>query len=317
MLKCVLKTLGLLFLVPVAAFSQQNPQYSQYNVNPFLLNPAIAGSTTFLEMRTGYRSQWGNFPDAPKTFFLTGHAPLGKVDPTYIKYVPNHHGVGGQIISDVTGPLSQTGVLANYSYHQVIKKGLYLSLGMGLGFKQYGIDRDKLNPGEEGDVVIAAAKNSFKPDINVGAYLYSNRFFAGASVHQMAGGNAVIRSGEVLRLDQLYMHFFAMAGYRWKLDRDWNLLGTVVLKHMRPAGLHVDVNVKWEYKDLLMMGVGYRHGDAISGLIGLQLPNSLFVSYTYDYILSEITAFTHGSHEVMIGMDIQVMKDVLCPKRFW
>src|SRR5205809_8132935 len=61
--------------------AQQYPVFSQYYFNELVINPAFAGSHVQLSMNATYRSQWVNFPGAPKTFSFSGHSSLfnGKI----------------------------------------------------------------------------------------------------------------------------------------------------------------------------------------------------------------------------------------------
>ena len=43
--------------VAAGASAQQRAQYSQYMLNPFVLNPAVAGLEDFIDVRMGYRAQ--------------------------------------------------------------------------------------------------------------------------------------------------------------------------------------------------------------------------------------------------------------------
>ena len=50
--------LALLISIPSLAIAQQSPLYSQYMLNDFVINPAIAGSKPFYPLRVNAREQW-------------------------------------------------------------------------------------------------------------------------------------------------------------------------------------------------------------------------------------------------------------------
>ena len=64
----------LVFLITVlltsVAYAQQVPQYSQYNRNQYMVNPAAAGVYDFVDITIGGRMQWLGFENAPKTSYL-------------------------------------------------------------------------------------------------------------------------------------------------------------------------------------------------------------------------------------------------------
>ena len=56
--------------------AQQIPQYSQWFLHQFAINPAHAGIKSCVDIHTLYRSQWYDFQGAPNTGFLTFGVPL-------------------------------------------------------------------------------------------------------------------------------------------------------------------------------------------------------------------------------------------------
>ena len=120
-----------LFVVFAAGISlasaQQKPQYTQYVFNNLLLNPAVTGIENYTDVKAGYRSQWTGLQGAPITSYLTIDAPLGDnflqgdatafpaeggINPSSRLYTQNymaaepHHGIGFEIVSDQTGPIT-------------------------------------------------------------------------------------------------------------------------------------------------------------------------------------------------------------------
>ena len=62
------------------ADAQQQPQYTQYLINNYILNPALTGIENYTDVKISHRHQWIGLQDAPVTTYLTLHAPLGKKD---------------------------------------------------------------------------------------------------------------------------------------------------------------------------------------------------------------------------------------------
>jgi type IX secretion system PorP/SprF family membrane protein len=116
--------------------AQQRPHYTQYVINPFIINPAIAGIDNYGDLKVSARDQWVGLKGAPRTTYLTLHAPLGKNDyrlsstsfavpgnnPRGKAYWENytaaepHHGVGLSVINDRTGSFNFLSASASYAY---------------------------------------------------------------------------------------------------------------------------------------------------------------------------------------------------------
>src|SRR5574343_1772642 len=123
MKKNLIILLGLFILTSVRVVAQQDPMFSQYLFNILSINPAYAGSADRLSAVAIHRSQWVGFEGAPITQTITAHAPL--------RY--EALSVGGTIINDKNGPVSQTAVFADISYRlHFAKSKLAFGLKTGL-----------------------------------------------------------------------------------------------------------------------------------------------------------------------------------------
>src|SRR5882757_11446796 len=60
--------------------AQQQPHYTQYVLNQYILNPALTGIENYTDIKLSHRHQWVGLDGAPVTTYLTVHTPLGKKD---------------------------------------------------------------------------------------------------------------------------------------------------------------------------------------------------------------------------------------------
>eukprot|EP01035_Chromulina_nebulosa_P056849 gene56849-77913_t len=132
-----------------AATAQQRPHYTQYILNNYIINPAVAGIENYTDIKASHRHQWVGIQDAPVTTYLTIHGSIGKEDDrtTTSSYEPNgdnprghaywqdyqsakpHHGWGVQVINDRTGPLNRFSAYGTYAYHLGISAKTSLAAG--------------------------------------------------------------------------------------------------------------------------------------------------------------------------------------------
>src|SRR5947208_12010029 len=68
----------LLFLNVCSVFAQQRPYYTQYILNNYIINPAIAGIENYWDVKVSHRHQWVGLEGAPVTTYLTIQGPLSK-----------------------------------------------------------------------------------------------------------------------------------------------------------------------------------------------------------------------------------------------
>ena len=73
---------GVLIIFLILAWFNSTAQQLQlstnYILNNYAYNPAIAGSKSHSVVNLNYRNQWVGFQDAPKTYLLSVHNSIGK-----------------------------------------------------------------------------------------------------------------------------------------------------------------------------------------------------------------------------------------------
>jgi len=301
-------------------FGQQRPQYTQYMINPFLVNPAVSGSEDYVDLKAGYRNQWVNMDGAPTTVFLSGHAPIGKNRAMHSNRSKNKkngwHGVGGIITNDVIGPSNNTTFSAGYSYHLKLSQGVVASLGLLGGLQSYRIDANKLTTVTGGDAAVTGVSGTSLADLNTGAWIYSKSFYAGASVVQVFPQKIFNKSANNGRLAQ---HMFFMGGVRipFGYDNEFVLIPSAVVKVVYPAPITFDINTKLKYRETVWAGVSYRRTDAVALLVGGTIAKRIDLSYSYDINTSSLRRYNGGTHEIVIGYRIPLPSDIICPSNFW
>lgn len=288
----------LLFIAVLSGKSQQLPLYSQYMMNGFLLNPAMAGSKDFIPIALTVRQQWVGLKGAPQTYALSGHAA---------PFLNKAMGVGGYIYNDNFGPISRTGLLASYAYHLKLGSKNKLAFGMSLSAFQYKIDESQLTLTNPNDAAINYnVDKKIVPDANFGAYFYSQKYWAGIAVAQLLQWKIDVGQADVQ--NKMVRHYFVNAGYKFDLNKyvkNFELEPSILVKatEMR-SPLQLDINLKGYYKKNYWLGVSYRTSDAMIVLLGVKY-NKYYFGYAFDYTLSNISNYVKGgSHEIMVGINI-------------
>jgi type IX secretion system PorP/SprF family membrane protein len=328
-------------------FAQSKPQYSQYMMNSYLINPAISGIEDYIDIKTGYRNQWTDFPGAPVTYYVSANMPIGKPDRTSTGATPNisktirrplslstefrgaprvpgHHGVGIAFVSDHIGANVQNSLTASYAYHIPVSGTMKVSLGASGGVTQYSLDFSKIQVKDNPDQAILGGGqlNAIQPYLNVGAWLYSRHFFLGVSANQLIFDNFNYASKDVAAgtyswLGTTYPHYFLTAGYRYDVNEEWAIIPSTMIKRVSQAPISYDINLKAIHKDRFWFGGSYRHKDAVVGLLGVNISSFINLGYSYDFTLSDINERSKGSHEVVVGIMLNNRHRIVCPQNLW
>ncbi|MBI4645390.1 MAG: type IX secretion system membrane protein PorP/SprF [Bacteroidia bacterium] len=272
------------------AKSQQLPIYSQYMWNSFLLNPATAGSVSYIPIQLTVRQQWVGLKNSPKTYALSAHTLLDN----------NTMGVGGYIFNDKYGPISRTGMLAAYAYHlNLTKFDSKLSLGLSLSGFQFKFDeRDLIITDRDDPLLSNNVETKFMPDASFGSYFYNERFYIGLSAAQLL--QLKVNLGENTKQNKLVRHYYLLGGYYFKLSNDFDIEPSVLFKATKAVPVQLDINAKVTYKKNYWIGLSYRTSDALIVFLGAKF-EGFFFGYAFDYPLSHINNHCAGSHEFMLG----------------
>ena len=67
-----------------------------------------------------------------------------------------------------------------------------------------------------------------------------------------------------------------------------------------PNFLTDGLSLNFLLNDSFTLGAAYRFDNAISGLAGFQVNNSIYIGYSYDYNTNGLGGFNSGSHEAIV-----------------
>lgn len=279
--------------------AQQQSIYTNINLNPYLYNPAYAGSIQGLQFNAGYRNQWTGFEGAPQTIVASGYGTFKK---------RTNMAAGGMIISDKAGLLNRTSFYGSYSYHVKLGKNAHLGFGLAVGGVQYNVKIYNAKPYDKDDEFLKnniLNANAF--DANSGIHLYGKKFFFGLSSMQMINGKIYWNNTQ----GKLTPHFYAYTGYNFILDKkkkEWSLQPTLLVRFNNPAPYQIEGNLRLIYKDMVWIGASYRHKASASAMIGATISKQFTFGYSYDYATTALQQYSTGSHEIVLGYTILARK---------
>jgi type IX secretion system PorP/SprF family membrane protein len=305
--------------------AQQLPVYSQYMMNAFLLNPAVAGHEGYTAINVTAREQWLGLKDAPSTYavsaqtrllrnsFISRSSSIRKRKRVMTR--SGRVGYGLYAYTDMAGAFNRTGFQGTYSFH-IPMKSSQLSFGVSLTGFQFRIDENKMKLLDADDqLLLDTKKSAMIPDANFGAYYSNAHLYAGISAMQLfqsplrLGGD---KNGPGFRM---LRHYFVTTGYRFEISKDLLVEPSFLFKTTEQFIAQMDINVKVYFQENYWAGISYRTGGSYSiveetmngkgsALIlmgGLRVDRYYF-GYAFDYNFNAIGARTLGSHEIMAAV---------------
>jgi type IX secretion system PorP/SprF family membrane protein len=289
--------IAFLFLVLVLqpVLSQQDPLSSQYMFNTLTFNPGVAGTSGMICATALNRQQWVGFKGAPATTLFNISAPLSLFG---IK-----SGVGLLVESDNIGFDKDINLSASYSYLMDLGMGK-LGIGLSLGMLNTTLDPTWVIPSGDaftpasGDPLIPENKQSYVAfDAGLGLYYKADKYYAALSATHINQPQIKYSKGTPYIPRQYYM----TGGYTFQLPNPSLELLPSLFAYSDGKVVQFTVTSLVRYNKKVWGGVSYRAGDALIGIIGLELFNGIRLGYSYDFTISDIGKASGGSHEFMIN----------------
>lgn len=299
-------------IIAIALFSctvgiaQQLPQFTQYMYNTISINPAYAGSREALSIVGLHRSQWVGFKGGPITQTLSIHTPLRN----------DRVGVGLSFIEDDLGPENFTYLYGDFSY--AIPTGVDGKLAFGIkgGFTQYSLDPD-FRQAESFDPSIYGIEDRWTPNIGLGVYWSTNRFYAGLSTPRVLNTDKNKDEG-FEALDRLSYYF--TAGGVIDLSKTIKFKPAALIKATNGAPVSYDLTANFLFNEKFWLGGSYRINEqtaAIGGLADFQISRQLRIGYAYEKPISDIASYTTGSHEILLIYEFKFLSSKLKSPRYF
>ncbi|MBU3822999.1 type IX secretion system membrane protein PorP/SprF [Flavobacteriaceae bacterium XHP0103] len=286
--------------------AQQLPQFTQYMYNTISINPAYAGSRDALSIIGLHRSQWVGFDGGPITQTLSIHTPLRN----------DRIGLGLTFIEDDLGPENYSYLYGDFSYAIPVGVEGRLAFGIKGGFTQYSLDADFRNY-ENFDPLIRGIENRWTPNIGLGVYYSTNKYYIGISAPRVLNSDRNKEQGfEALER----VSYYATAGYVFDLASKLKFKPAVMVKATNGAPMSYDFTGNFLFNEKLWLGASYRmnkNTGAIGGLMDFQISRQLRLGYSYEKPISDIARYTSGTHEVLLIYEFKFLSSKLKSPRYF
>lgn len=299
------------FMLAVNGFAQQDPQYSQYMFNGLVLNPAYAGTRGHFSAVAIAREQWVNLDGAPSTqsFSFNGTSRNRK------------HGFGFSLQNDKIGVTSNTGVSAVYAFRIPVAEESFLSFGLQGSLDNYRANFNDVRLDFAGDPQVndpaftGNQVNLLLPNAGAGVFFHTRKFYLGASTPKLIRQNLYDANtgSQAVQVG----HYFFTGGLVFNLSDFVKFKPSFLAKYQSVSGAQFDVNAQFLLADRLWLGASYRTEDAMVFMAEFQITQVFRLGYAYDMTTSSLRSYQGGSHEFMLGLDLDVKRSKMISPRYF
>ena len=291
-MKNYLTILIILFLLSFSFQSkaQELTNYSLYQQNNYLFNPAITGNDGCINAFVNTRFQWVGINGAPAIYTFGMHGFLTK-----------SMGLGIFIANDKHSNFNNLNAKLSYSYRVIFEKDHFLSFGAGLGIFNNSVVFD--------DVI------NYDPNDPLMSMDYYNKTLFSANA-------GIFYSFKKLELQFALPHlfhqnkanFFSLASIAYDVlsdNKEWDLKPMVMVQKPMVSSLQAEINLMGMWKETVWTSLAYRTDKTLIAGIGLNYKN-IGIGYATQFGFSPYNNFSNGTHEIQLSVKFG---DKICRNR--
>lgn len=284
-------------LSAIAAFSQEQAIYSQYQVFPVLINPGYTGFENTHQLIANARSTWTGFPGKPTNYTVMYNGP-----------VTDRLGLGAGVFSEKIGDLT-TLKMTNYSFRFKIQKA-QIGSGLSTEFLRRQASADSLDllvdrNDSALESLVDGQQNLMLLSMHI---LYDERFFVGLTLP-----NTIRTRLDEVPVDEqptggnLFQHYVFQLGYILDApSQNFKIVPSLTMRQFREyAGpdryecsgpfpgrqTHCWADLSPEQQGLAVFLIGSKF-------------KQFQLFYSYDVSFSNFQQYNGGSHEISVACSL-------------
>lgn len=255
-----------------------------------IVNPAFSGTSQQTEINLGFRTQWTGIEGSPQTQSFNFSKPLGE-----------RIGIGLSIVNDKVFVLKETDIYADFSYKLTLGEELNLFLGLKAGGSMINIDLISL---AINDPLFTEDVSKFNPNIGMGGYLKSKKFFLNFSAPTLLNSKRYEKKGILVTKATDKIHFYMGGGYIFNFSETVDFTLSGLTKMVSGAPTSVDISGIVAIQQKTELGLSYRFNESISAIAMFKYLDWLHFGYAYEYTTTPVGDYNSGSHEFLLKIPI-------------
>ena len=279
--KGVIITLFLIFINNIQA--QQDPNFSLYNFNMSLLNPAYAGSIEGKGITMAYKNQWLGFPGAPKS-----------ISATYSWSTKKKIGLALNVYSNKFFITDRVNISTDISYNVQLAEETKLYFGLKFGGAFFNIDFRKIQT-TVSDPNFSESNNSFNAHLGFGVYIVNSNYYITAStpnfIKEKIGEKNISEN----------TNFYIGGGYHLDLNENLTLTPRVMIGLLGSYDNTFDIGASLDIFKKITLGSNYRINETIAFYGLVKVIEDMVFGLSYDFTTSKLnTVSNNGSLDIIL-----------------
>ena len=279
-------TIILVLFLNFEVVAQQAPNFTLYNFNMNIINPAFAGIKENPELNLVYRNQFIGIEDAPRTISMAYSTAIG-----------SNLGLGISVMNDRVFVLDQTDIALDISYKLKITEGTNIYFGIKAGGGFANIDLTSVNA-PANDPLFSENQSFFNPHFGAGMTIKNDKFYISISTPNFLQGARYQKLGNIPvgAVDQ--SHFYFGGAYHFQIKESLLLTPRFMTRTVKGGPASYDLGASIDIDTMFTIGLNRRIAESTS-IYGLMTVNNKFkLGFAYD--LSNTNLNDSGSLEFIL-----------------
>lgn len=286
-----------LTILSLGGIAQQLPVYSQYFNNPYIYNPAFAGSQNAAYLYLNHRQQWVGLEGAPVTSSFSFNTPAGR-----------RAAIGINMYTDKRGLLKTSSALASFGYKVPLGYDHFIRFGLSAGLGSNSIDFSQVDNIQDPAVLRLLTDNIFL-DGQFGIIYQLKNLNLGFALPKLYE-TAVFSENyfDDIKVGRLKRYLFS-GSYKIDLSPTSSLEPMAIYRITEGLPDFIEGGIVLNLKEVIWLGGSYRMNYGATALLGFNIKDNLSLGYAYEYSTSISSSFMSGTHEVQLGIRLGKHKD--------
>lgn len=270
-------------------FAQDQSNFTQFFLNPYLINPSYAGADGQSAFSVIYKRQWITIDDGPAITNVSLHTPVNAKS-----------GVGMSITNDKKGILNNTGLLFSFAYYIPVADHSNLRFGLSAGGAWNTVDADKLDTSDPAIATIQDANASLSG--NAGISFQHRLFNLGVSMPAIFSPAYVSEDAFTISEVKPFQSIIVNTSYRFYFNNNKNVFEPYAIYRLN-TGLPSQFEVAGvvHLNHVIWAGGSYKQDFGISALAGIKFQNMFAIGGSYTLKNSGVNELNSASFEVSIS----------------
>jgi type IX secretion system PorP/SprF family membrane protein len=273
----------------VPNYAQDQANFTQFFLNPYLINPSYAGMDGQSSFTIMYRRQWMNIDGGPSIANVSLHTPVN-----------TKASVGFSITNDKRGILSNSGLQFSFAYAIPVSEHSNIRFGLSAGGSWNTVDAALLDSNDPATAGILDGSASLTG--NAGVAFNSKTFHFGLAMPSIFSPSLVSKDAFTVTEVEPFQSIIVHASNRFYFNDNKNVFEPYAIYRINnglPSQFELAGLVHLNHA--IWVGGSFKQDFGISALGGIKLKNIFAIGASYTLKNAGINELNSPSFEISLG----------------